>query len=71
MNRKTGDLFEGHRVCFVDNESMDDKIMTPMYSISLRGFEYDGWIVFNPKASPLGFFLNRKSESWFKNLGEL
>lgn len=78
MNRKTGDLYEGYRVSLFDKilrQSLSNGQCINMgstYSISLMSnLDYDGWIIYNPNGSPLGFFMNRKSETLFKVLGEL
>lgn len=72
MNRKTGDLFEGHKVTFMDQEWVKENDLKDFgYQIQLGVFQHDGWIVYHPEMSPAPLFFNRTCEKWFKVLGDL
>lgn len=71
LHKKTGNIFEGHRVALYDNGiRVDDKEWG--YRVSLDVYDHDGWILNNPKVSQLFWFMNRKFvEEDFEDLGNL
>ena len=67
MNKNTGDLFEGYRIGLFDQPWLED-IGVPVALVSI--VQHDGWIMVHPEF-PFPVFMNRHSEKWFVNLGEL
>lgn len=65
---KDGSLCEAYRVSLFDD--FIEEIGTT-YKIGTATFSHVGWIVYNPYAGPFGFFVNKKTEKMFENLGEL
>lgn len=71
MNKRTGDLFEAYRVCFLDratdvNQSYNDT--TRPFVIGL--LQHDGWVVIHPGFNGPAYF-NHSCDEIFENLGEL
>lgn len=69
MNKRTGDLFEGHRICLFDKTFEEKKDIGHGVSVTMGTFTHDGWILFHPGMGLVPIFLNRKSEDWFEILG--
>ncbi len=70
MNKRTGDLFEACPVSLFDYDDVRYDVPGDIpYSIGM--IQQDGWIFFNPGASPFGFFINMTATEFFENLGEL
>lgn len=66
MNKKTGDLFEGHRISLLDKHWNDSSRLTNVFIVS-----YDGWAIYHPEMHFSPIYFNLECEKWFENLGEL
>jgi hypothetical protein len=73
MSRKTGDLFEGYRICFVAAEQRIHASAMYGWAVSLIDTRATGWIAFHPRGfGPWGVFFNAEGvEELFEDLGEL
>jgi len=70
MNKKTGDLLVGYRVCFFDKIMEYAKMMNLVGIINID--EYDGWLIEHPGIlGEFRVFFNRELEEWCEILGEL
>lgn len=73
MNRRTGDLMVGCRVCFMDQieELTDIKGGIDLKTVWQVGLiEHHGWVI-DTGGQVNAFFLNRYGEKFFEVLGEL
>jgi hypothetical protein len=69
MCKKNGELIEGYRISFLDNQ--DTIEVTKGYAISLTTIRHDGWLLCHPEVAKTPMFFNRECEKWFEVLGEL
>lgn len=68
INRKTGDLFEAHRVTILD-DLISAQTPNELWNVFIG--KCDGYIVYNPRMAPYAIYFNRESEEFFEDLGEL
>ena len=69
MNKKTGDLFLGYRITFLDKS---EAYTGPWGMVQIGVFEHDGWVVqLPPDEFPYPMYFNRECEKLFDVLGEL
>jgi hypothetical protein len=71
MSRETGDLFEGHRVCLIDDAIELEGAKG--WATILAGPDARGWVVYHPTAwGPFWIFFNAQGvEELFEDLGAL
>lgn len=71
MNKKTGNLLIGIRVCFLDQDWCDD-LPVANQSWQIGVMQHDGWIVeLPPEVSQFRVFFNQELENMVEVLGEL
>lgn len=70
INKKTGDLMEGHRIYLFDRPA-EYSIKPGSINVAAFTWDYDGWIVYHPQMLPYAIYFNKKCEEWFEDLGEL
>lgn len=70
MDKRTGDLFEAYRVCFLDTP-VNERFLSNTAPTPVRFglLEHHGWVVIHPTTNATYF--NHNYDELFENLGEL